>query len=83
MAEFLRTAMTRDVPAGHGKLVNLGGKHIALFNVEGNYHAIDDTCTHKGGPLSDGEVMGYQVTAPGTAPSSTLKPGKSSDLRRR
>ena len=64
MGGFLKAAMTDDVPAGRGKMVGVGGKHIALFNVGGNYYAIDDTCTHKGGPLSAGEVKGGKVTCP-------------------
>ena len=64
MAGFVKVAGTEDVHAGQGKMVGVSGKHIALFNVEGNYYAIDDTCTHKGGPLSDGEVNGSKVTCP-------------------
>ena len=64
MAGFLKAARTEEVAAGHGKKVSVGGKHIALFNVEGHYYAIDDTCTHKGGPLSDGKVSGSKVTCP-------------------
>ena len=64
MAEFLKAAVTQDVPTGQVKMVKVGGKHIALFNVEGKYYAIDDTCTHKGGPLSEGKVTGSIVTCP-------------------
>lgn len=64
MAGFLKIAGTQDVPTGHGKMFSVGGKHIALFNIEGTYYAIDDTCTHKGGPLSEGEVEGGKVTCP-------------------
>jgi len=64
VAEFLKIARTQDVPAGHGRMFSVGGKHIALFNIEGSYYAIDDTCTHKGGPLSQGEVHGTKVTCP-------------------
>ena len=64
MGGFLKAAMTEDVPAGRGKMVGVGGKHIALFNVDGTYYAVDDTCPHKGGPLSDGEVKGGKVTCP-------------------
>ena len=39
-------------------------KKIALFNVEGSLHAIDDTCTHRGGPLSEGMLVGNEVTCP-------------------
>jgi len=64
MAEFQKAAVTQDVPMGQAKMVNVGGKQIALFNIEGKYYAIDDTCTHRGGPLSDGLVTGTKVTCP-------------------
>ncbi|HEY6281434.1 MAG TPA: Rieske 2Fe-2S domain-containing protein, partial [Burkholderiales bacterium] len=41
-----------------------GGKKIALFNVDGDYCAISDTCSHHGGPLSEGELAGKEVTCP-------------------
>jgi 3-phenylpropionate/trans-cinnamate dioxygenase ferredoxin subunit len=64
MMEFRKAARIEDVPAGQRKMVKVGGKRIALFNIEGNYYAIDDTCTHKGGPLSEGQVAGTTVTCP-------------------
>ena len=64
MAVFLKAAEIQSVHRGQGKKFNVGGKHIALFNIEGTYYAIDDTCTHKGGPLSEGEIEGSNVTCP-------------------
>jgi nitrite reductase (NADH) small subunit len=64
MADFVKVAKTDEIPPGHGKMVEVGGKKIALFNVEGSFHAIDDTCTHRGGPLSEGVLEGKQVTCP-------------------
>ena len=64
MAEFVKVAKTEDVVPGQGKMVEVSGKKIALFNLEGTYYAIDDTCTHKGGPLSEGELSGKEVTCP-------------------
>ena len=62
MAGFVKVAKTEDLAPGQGKMVEAGGKTIALFNVDGDYYAIDDTCTHKGGPLSEGELDGKEVT---------------------
>jgi nitrite reductase/ring-hydroxylating ferredoxin subunit len=45
-------------------MIEVGGKKIALFNVEGSFYAIDDTCTHRGGPLSEGSLDGKEVTCP-------------------
>ena len=64
MPEFVKVAKTSDIPPGEAKAVDIGAKRIAIFNVEGTYHAIDDTCTHRGGPLSEGMVAGNEVTCP-------------------
>ena len=58
MGEFVRVAKADELAPGQGKLVEVGEKLIALFNIDGSFHAIDDTCTHMGGPLSEGELEG-------------------------
>jgi len=64
MAEYVKVAQASELEPNHGKLVEVQGKKIALFNVDGEFHAIDDTCTHRGGPLSEGELEGEEVTCP-------------------
>jgi nitrite reductase (NADH) small subunit/3-phenylpropionate/trans-cinnamate dioxygenase ferredoxin subunit len=61
---FTKVATVQEVAPGQGKQVKVGNKTIALFNVGGTFHAIDDTCPHRGGPLSEGTVVGTQVTCP-------------------
>src|SRR6266436_6529113 len=56
-----RMAKTKDVPPGQAAAFTIEGQKIALFNVEGTYYAIGDTCTHRGGPLSEGDVQGTKV----------------------
>jgi nitrite reductase (NADH) small subunit len=64
MPEFVKVAKIGDIAPGEAKGVDIGTKRIALFNIDGTYHAIDDTCTHRGGPLSEGMVVGTEVTCP-------------------
>ena len=64
MANFVKVAEVGDVPPGTGKCVEADGKQIALFNVAGAFHAIDNTCLHRGGPLGEGELEGTVVTCP-------------------
>ena len=64
MAGFVKIAKSDEIQPGLGKMVAVDGKKIALFNVAGAFYAIDDTCTHRGGPLSDGELHGKEVTCP-------------------
>ncbi len=64
MGRLIRVAETKEVPAGTAKAVDVEGRAVALFNVDGTYYAIADTCTHRGGPLSEGAVEGTVVTCP-------------------
>ncbi len=59
-----RVAQKKDLEPGASICVEAGGHRIALFNVEGTYYAIGDTCTHRGGPLSEGDVSSTTVTCP-------------------
>jgi 3-phenylpropionate/trans-cinnamate dioxygenase ferredoxin subunit len=61
---FVKVATTDEIAPGRGKLVEVAGKHIGLFNVEGEYFAIDDLCTHEEASLSEGEIFGFEVTCP-------------------
>jgi len=64
MANFVKVAQTSEIPAGQGKCVEVEGKRIAIFNVDGTFYALDDVCPHQGGPLSEGEISGNVVTCP-------------------
>lgn len=60
----VKIAAADDVPAGQGRMVEAAGKTLALFNVEGTYYAIDNTCAHRGGPLGEGDLEDRVVTCP-------------------
>jgi nitrite reductase/ring-hydroxylating ferredoxin subunit len=64
MADFVKVATTNEIEPGQARLVDIQGKSIALFNVEGQFFALDNTCTHRGGPLAEGEISGHEVTCP-------------------
>jgi nitrite reductase/ring-hydroxylating ferredoxin subunit len=53
-----------DVAAGQSRVVDAGGKSLALFNVGGAYHVLDNTCPHRGGPLGEGDLDGALVACP-------------------
>ena len=61
---FVKVASAQEVPPGAARQVKVGGKTLALFNVGGAFYAIDDTCPHRGAPLSEGELHGHEVTCP-------------------
>ncbi len=64
MSEFHTVAKASEIAPGNMLLVDVGGEEIVIANVDGEYFAFSDTCTHEGGPLSDGELEGHIVTCP-------------------
>ena len=70
-----KVANLNDLPPGKAICVLLGDEKVALFNVEGTVYALSNTCSHRGGPLSEGEVEGAVVTCPWHGASFDLKTG--------
>ena len=64
MENFLKVAVTTDLPPGELMLVEVEDERIALANVGGQYYAVTDECTHSGCPLSDGEMEGELLKCP-------------------
>ena len=65
MTEFIKVANVEDLPPGTSKLVEVEDVRIALFNLDGEICAIEDVCTHDGGPLVEGTVTnGCEVECP-------------------
>jgi len=59
----VRAGSTTDVPPGEGRVVEAGGR-TALFNVSGAFYALDNACSHRGGPLGEGDLDGTVVVCP-------------------
>ncbi len=64
MPTLTNVAKTSDIPVGTGKVIEVGGKMIAVFNCEGTFYATDNVCKHRGGPLGEGSLSGTTVTCP-------------------
>ncbi len=76
MSEPVRVANRSEVPPGQKLLVEVDGRAIALFNVEGTFFAIDDVCTHDGGPLAEGDLVGYEIQCPRHGARFDVRTGK-------
>ncbi|HYA36848.1 MAG TPA: non-heme iron oxygenase ferredoxin subunit [Candidatus Methylomirabilis sp.] len=64
MSTWVVVARVEEIPTDGFKVVNVDGTMVALFNLHGAYHAIDDVCTHDGGSLSGGKVQGEEIVCP-------------------
>jgi len=62
---MIKLANTNEIPNGTAKTVTTpDGTEIALFNIEGEIYALNNSCPHLGGPLGDGEISDCQITCP-------------------
>jgi nitrite reductase (NADH) small subunit len=64
MSEFVRVLPASDLPPGQCREVVVDGKAVALYNVEGTFHATSNLCLHRGGPLGQGLLDGRGVMCP-------------------
>jgi nitrite reductase (NADH) small subunit len=78
MSGFVDVLAVSDLTPGTGREVWVEGKAVAVFNVEGTFHAIGNTCVHRGGPLGQGMLDGYSVVCPWHAWSYDVTTGVSS-----
>jgi len=67
---------TSDIPPGKLHKVSVDGKEIVVANIDGNYFAMDDTCTHQGASLFDGKLEGSTVTCDWHGAQFDCKSGK-------
>ena len=64
MGDFQRVIDVAEVPDPGKTLVEVEGEMVALFHVGGQFFALDDVCTHDGGPLADGELRDHKISCP-------------------
>ena len=64
MSDFVRVAKVSDVPDPGKMLVEVDERLVALFQVGGKFFAIDDVCTHDGGPLAEGKLEDHTIACP-------------------
>ena len=67
---------TLEMPPGKLNKVSVDGKEVLVVNLDGNYFAMDDTCTHSGASLSEGQLDGSTVTCPWHGSTWDCKTGK-------
>ncbi len=64
MSKLIEIAKTDEIPPGEGRVITVGNREIALFNADGAFYALENTCCHRGGPLGEGALQGNTVTCP-------------------
>lgn len=63
-ANFVTVAKTSDLEPGQMMYVEVGDEPVCLINLNGEYHAINDICTHQEASLSEGSMEGDEIECP-------------------
>ncbi len=64
MSEWLDVTRADNLKPGQCKMVDVDDVMVAVYNINGSYYAIEDTCTHDGGELASGSIEGDEVICP-------------------
>jgi nitrite reductase (NADH) small subunit len=64
MPEFTPVANANELPVGRAKAVTVDERTIALYHTASGFYASDNVCPHRGGPLSQGDLIGNEIVCP-------------------
>lgn len=76
MSEWVDVAPLPELAPGERRVVDVDGTDVAVFNIDGQLYAIEDTCTHDGGEIASGELQGYEIICPRHGARFCVKTGK-------
>ncbi len=76
MADFVTITSADQLKPGERIIVEIGNRWIAVFNVDGQYYAVEDRCTHDDGPLAEGELYGCEIECPRHGARFDIRTGK-------
>lgn len=77
--DLVKLCDASEIPPGEGMTVHAGDRDVAVFNVGGEFYALDDECSHEGGPLGQGMVFGGTVSCPWHFAEFDIRTGESLD----
>lgn len=76
MSDWVDVAPAEELKPGDHRVVDVDDAEVAVFNVEGDFLAIEDVCTHDGGELACGELRGDVIECPRHGAQFSLRTGE-------
>ncbi|MBI2826160.1 MAG: non-heme iron oxygenase ferredoxin subunit [Planctomycetia bacterium] len=76
MSDFVRVAKVSDIPDPGKQIFEVDDRLVVVFHVGGRFWALDDVCTHDGGPLGEGTLDGYQIACPRHGAKFDIRDGR-------
>ncbi len=77
---WVKVAHANEVATGTACVVEANGRRIALCNTGEGFYAVDDRCSHDGGPLDQGELLGNRIECPRHGAQFDVRSGKALTL---
>jgi 3-phenylpropionate/trans-cinnamate dioxygenase ferredoxin subunit len=78
--DFYEVTGETEITPGNRIFIEIDGKPVVIFNVDGAFYAIDDVCTHDDGPVGEGNLEGYQIVCPRHGARFDIRTGKALTL---
>ena len=76
MSPFHCVCKVSDVPDPGKAVFEVDDRFVVVFHVDGRFYAIDDTCTHDGGPLGKGRLDGFVIACPRHGAKFDIRDGR-------
>jgi 3-phenylpropionate/trans-cinnamate dioxygenase ferredoxin subunit len=76
MSDWIDVAAVGEIEAGGVLVVDVDGDEVAVFNIDDEFYALADVCTHDGGTLADGTVEGHEIECPRHGARFDIRSGK-------
>ena len=76
MSDWVDVAAVDELETGGVIVVDVDGTEVAVFNIDGEFYALADVCTHDGGTLADGTVEGHEIECPRHGARFDIRTGK-------
>jgi len=76
MSEWITVAKVGELAPGSHRVVDVDGAAVVVFNLGGEYYAIEDVCTHDGGQLTGGTIEGDQIVCPRHGARFSIRTGE-------
>lgn len=75
MSDWITVCAAAELPPGGHALADLDGTPVAVFNLEGDYYAIHDICSHDGAEIASGRLEGDEIVCPRHGARFCIKTG--------
>lgn len=76
MSDFVRVAAVSEIPDPGKQIFEVEDRLIVVFHVGGKFYALDDVCTHDGGPLGEGQLDGFCIACPRHGATFDIRDGR-------